>query len=609
MPDTDTALPVLGTRTRMVDYALAYAQRGWPVFPCVPKSKTPATRHGFKDASTNPAKIREWWARDPFYNIAVATGLVSGLFVFDVDFKEWRSIEEALSAFPALPDAPTVETGGGGFQYFWEYPQGSTLSISGGKLGVGIDTRGEGGYVVVPPSVHPNGRVYRWYEFEDAPLPPTPAWVIERLETQNAKAILSGGEKLKGGRHDTLMTAAAMMRSSGFVTVEIYAALEKLRGRLDLSDGRVIEDKELRDIAEWVGAKDVGQHTIETINEGATIAAHMELGKTAFIAKAHQVPEPHKSPPTTPFMILSASEWAAPLPPRQWLIEGMLPAGGVAFWASEPGKGKSLLAVELAEAIAGGRPFGGFTTKAGNVLYCAPDAPLSMRYRLQGIPVAGVRDRIYFAPAVTVPLDFIRLEAEAKAGGWSVDFQCIIVDTYDRAREHSDGSSAGQDALVQKIVGGARDFADRTGCAIVFLHHSTHAEKTRIRGPQVIAGLCDLIGAVSQELTGTMTLECLKTRDCEPFQPITWDIATRPGLTDETDDVPYLVPSAAQRIGNVREAMKTKAIEDSILEALRTVPPAGKWTDRSLPEYLKIPRTTFQRIVKEMKRKGIYPNE
>ncbi len=69
---------------RVLDRALAYARHGWPVFPCVPGGKEPATRHGFRDASTDPGQIRHWWNRLPGANVAIATGS-PGPDVLDVD--------------------------------------------------------------------------------------------------------------------------------------------------------------------------------------------------------------------------------------------------------------------------------------------------------------------------------------------------------------------------------------------------------------------------------------------------------------------------------------------------------------------------------------------
>src|SRR5262245_61907669 len=69
---------------RTLSRALAYARHGWPVFPCQPGDKEPATRHGFRDATTDPGQITWWWERQPLANLAIATGL-PGPDVLDVD--------------------------------------------------------------------------------------------------------------------------------------------------------------------------------------------------------------------------------------------------------------------------------------------------------------------------------------------------------------------------------------------------------------------------------------------------------------------------------------------------------------------------------------------
>jgi hypothetical protein len=140
--------------------ALAYASRGWPVFPCQPGGKEPATRHGFHDATTDPDRIRFWWRRQPAANVAIATGL-PGPDVLDVDqhgeagsgFAALRRLQregllEGVSAVVATP-------GGGVHAYFTGSDQ-----VSGRLPRQHLDFRSHGGYVLAPPS-QVGGRPYR----------------------------------------------------------------------------------------------------------------------------------------------------------------------------------------------------------------------------------------------------------------------------------------------------------------------------------------------------------------------------------------------------------------------------------------------------------------
>ena len=138
--------------------ALAYATAGWPVFPCIPGAKVPATSHGVKDATTDPAQIRAWWARNPDRNVAIATG-APGPDVLDIDR------HGDASGFPALRQlkaagiigqaAALVRTPSGGAHL---YAPGSEQG-NGSLRGHHIDFRSAGGYVLAPPSAV-GGRPY-----------------------------------------------------------------------------------------------------------------------------------------------------------------------------------------------------------------------------------------------------------------------------------------------------------------------------------------------------------------------------------------------------------------------------------------------------------------
>ena len=268
--------------------ALQYAAQGFSVFPCQPRSKIPATLHGFKDATKDEATIRAWWDEEPAYNVAIATGEESGIFVLDIDEKPGRTIDEAIEGLPDIPETPHVRTGGGGLQFFFRYPTGSNLTISGGRLGLGIDTRGNGGYVVAPPSIHPHGTGYAWIDSEGLTLAATPQWIVDRLAKQVSGAKQLAGAKLSGGRHDVMLTMAALQRGIGMAPPEIEAALHKMISRLDLSDGRVIDPKEIERIAQWTGDKSMGDTNIESVLHGGVVAKSLAKQRGALSELLHE---------------------------------------------------------------------------------------------------------------------------------------------------------------------------------------------------------------------------------------------------------------------------------------------------------------------------------
>jgi len=143
---------------RLAEAALVYAAWGWPVFPLKPRTKTPATRHGFKDATTNTDQIEAWWHENPEANIGLPTGHMFDVIDIDVP-KGPPSYTEMLDR-NIIPDIHgQVATSSGGLHLYIP-PTGAGNKAS---MAPGIDYRGIGGYVVAPPStLGPRGRAWSW---------------------------------------------------------------------------------------------------------------------------------------------------------------------------------------------------------------------------------------------------------------------------------------------------------------------------------------------------------------------------------------------------------------------------------------------------------------
>ncbi|WP_280215115.1 bifunctional DNA primase/polymerase [Nocardia cyriacigeorgica] len=141
--------------------ALAAAARGWPVFPLRPGAKTPAINRWPARASTDTTRINDWWRHYPEFNIGAVTGLAAaGLHVIDLDSPHMRPpvqrFEDALAQFTdcvavEVPATFTVATPAGWHLYF-RAPRRRRLRSTIGRLGPGIDSRGDGGYIVAPGS-------------------------------------------------------------------------------------------------------------------------------------------------------------------------------------------------------------------------------------------------------------------------------------------------------------------------------------------------------------------------------------------------------------------------------------------------------------------------
>lgn len=161
----------------MLEQALKYAAAGIHVFPIKPRGKTPITQHGCLDATDDPEQIAAWWTQTPDANIGIATGPASGLLVVDLDGQEGHDAWVELVDTHESIRTRVAKTGSGLHLYFR-----STLTVgnTAKRLGPGIDTRGKGGYVVAPASIHPDGDPYRW--LNDQPIAQLPDWLAEEIQ-------------------------------------------------------------------------------------------------------------------------------------------------------------------------------------------------------------------------------------------------------------------------------------------------------------------------------------------------------------------------------------------------------------------------------------------
>ncbi len=234
----------------MLDAALDYARRGMPIFPahtptadgtcscrkpqCDDIGKHPRTLNGLTGATTDPTAIGKWWDMWPLANIAVRTGAPSGTVVLDVDPHKGGTdtLADLQARHGTLPDTIRSITGGMGEHIFFRHP-GGHIPNSVGKLGPGIDIRGDGGYIIAAPSLHRSGRRYEWEassHLDDVPLAPAPTWLLALLRSNTNKAgaapAQDGGDTIPEGRRNaTLFKTGCAMRRHGASQAAILAAL------------------------------------------------------------------------------------------------------------------------------------------------------------------------------------------------------------------------------------------------------------------------------------------------------------------------------------------------------------------------------------------------
>jgi hypothetical protein len=160
--------------SKIHEWALRYAAEGWPVLPLVEQAKRPLTKNGLLDATTDEQIINDWWTRWPNANVGLRTGVMFD--VLDIDGEVGRASLNAKAGPEVVHSGPVSRTGRG---EHWLYAPANTANKAG--LLPKLDWRGVNGYIVAPPSVHPDGHLYAWIQDPRLALPNQPEWLTPYL--------------------------------------------------------------------------------------------------------------------------------------------------------------------------------------------------------------------------------------------------------------------------------------------------------------------------------------------------------------------------------------------------------------------------------------------
>lgn len=245
----------------MLDYALHYARQGRLVLPLQPGGKVPLTANGYKDASTDPEQVAQWWAQWPNANVGIVTGTESGVIVVDVDVKNGIDGPAEAEAIGIDHQTFKVDTPSGGYHLYFAAP---TDAVVRRHIGIrpGVDILGEGGYVVGPGSVI-GGATY--LISNGAPIAQCPAELLELIRPLRRSR---GAEPLTrrviaGGRNTHLTRVAGRLRRQGLDKDELAQALLAVNAR---RCDPPLDDVELQRIAESVSRYEASD-PVETDSE------------------------------------------------------------------------------------------------------------------------------------------------------------------------------------------------------------------------------------------------------------------------------------------------------------------------------------------------------
>ena len=585
----------------MLDAALVYAARGWPVLACRPGGKAPLAAvcpRGVHGATTDADTLRRWWAKHPNANVAIACG-PGGVAVVDVDPQNdgHVQLEHLLDQHTELPMTVTAQTPRGGLHWYFDHPttevRSGALRFPNGKVVEGVDFQAAGRFycLAAPSRITGIEQGYEWM-CDQAPgeqaMAPLPQWIVDMMRVdggikltdavgvadEEAEAI---EECVPRGKVDELVSALEALDPSmaydDWIRVGM-AVHDRLPGRL----GRSIWDQwsagsgtKFQPDATWKHWKSFRNATngvhVETLFAMAIERGwshKKDVAETLAVLKARmngappapnngqQVEEPtptRRFPVHHPLSIDST--------PRTWIIRGRMAKGDMGVLYGPPACGKTVVAVDLTRRVAMGEPWGdGSKVKPGRVLYLIGEGGRrAIQDRFRAADFDGAMSAQQWG-RIGIVDELPRLPQDAEAFANDVleqqpaGYDLVVVDTLSTLIPGMDENSQAEmsalleaSAIVAKQLGNA---------ALLFLHHSAKSVDTRgPRGSSTLLARVDFCWKAQPQPQQTV-VHCEKYRHGPQFDPWRMKLIGRQvGVDDDGHPITsvYGVPMGKGELG------------------------------------------------------------
>jgi hypothetical protein len=542
----------------MVEYAVWYANHGLSVFPCDPTDKSPLVSTGFKAATTDEDQIRAWWRRWPNAMIGVPMGAKSGVWAVDPDASKdgspngvanWAKV---VAKHGGIPDTHTHNTPNGGHHLLFKWHDDQHVTNrEGGLSGLGINVRGEGGYIIAWPSRLAEGRTYEiaspldFFNFAEAPtwlydkiLPMPPAVSqVQSIPSISQQAVAT--VRPPGGTH--VAYAEAALR--GEYDAVVSASPGGRNNQLNTSTFK---------LATLVGAGVLDEHAVETTMMQAAVTcglvadngrdkclATIRSGLSAGIRSPRNLPvretaEVYEAPQTNADNVVRLDSVRNPMPAapmgipltyfddveksvnKNWLMKGVVAKRETSMWIAPPGKLKSALLTDLAIHLASGMDWRGYRSKETcGVVYFALERADLVRRRLVahrkrddlvGLPIAVASGIINLMDPKCVDIIIATVRQAEMKFGCSVGF--IVFDTYAKgiaAGGGDENQAKDQGAAITNL----RRVQEQTGVHIAIISHTGKDETRGARGSNAQDGDVDVMVQISGDAIKVASGRCL----------------------------------------------------------------------------------------------------
>jgi len=548
----------------------AFLAQQWPVFPCA-ANKRPVTEHGFKEAVSDPEAARDLFRRPGAEMIGVPTGAASGIIVIDLDVKDGGAGLEWLAANEhRLPRTRRHRTQSGGLHLLFRQPADRRIRNSASKIAPNVDVRGDGGYVIFPPSPG--------YSIADDAMPAeAPAWLLDLIDPPAPPPAPVAPRREPVSGDGSKYGMAALDGECEAIMAAPFGQQETTLNAACLKIGALVAGGEL--------AADFALHALTSAALGMASQPGRDRWDPAKLrdkvrsAFADGQRQPRQAPPRAPLLRRTVEEYAPPpgweepppreAPPEHWMdpddvpsgsgpdrahpagpakapgrilplisfadaapsldandfVEGVLSRGAMSVIYGESNSGKTFFALDLGLHVAAGQEWRGRAVDQGFVLYLALEGSAAIRNRIAAFKIENDRqeERLPFAIA-PVSVNLLDPEADADAvistvlhaaGEMGAPPMLVIVDTLARAIAGGN-ENAGEDmgALVRN--GGL--IQQVTGSHLMWIHHSGKDQAKGARGHSSLRAATDTEIEVvatgharSASVTKQRDMECVGT--------------------------------------------------------------------------------------------------
>ena len=596
--------------TALIDAALAYAGKGWPIFPAA-FDKTPLTKNGVMDATTDPKQITAWWTTYPSANIALDVG-GAGMIALDLDpGHDPVALDAAVGGLPeTLLKAKTPR---GGTHLFYALAAGEVVAPSASKLAPHVDVRSFHSYVLLAPSKTVDG-AYTW-QSEGKPAYRTDE-LMRKSNTARSKSKDNDTWIIDPDRPENVAAAIDWLKTKAKVSTEgqggdnqAYATAAHLKSygvSEPLAFDLMLEHWNPRCSPPWAGEqldhlrqKVINGYSYNTSPPGNITIAYREA-KAILLFQPARVALPSGVEITCGRFRFVDRDGLDHIKPADWLIPDFLPQGGYAIMFGAPGSFKSFLAIDIALSVATGAtfPWVGLwpeITATGPVLYSLGEGRPEVKKRVQAWEKTHWRGHKASGLILADPVPLIReaiqpFIAGARAAS-PAGYRFIVLDTIGRSLQGENENAQENASQFTALVDTLRREFDAT---ILALHHVGHGEASRERGSSVFRADADtVIGLERQEKEYSVAISMPKQKDAaeweSPRVAKLIEVKLGAGVSSlaaiATPTVAPVVTRAREAIERAKDATVAHVLDQAILATLGTNK-LHPWSTRALCEAL-----------------------